>query len=67
MRNDLKHFAVALSALGSLATIYLTIPKIISNYLFNKDEEKYMCEIVKNIQGHDIALLSPTIDKNDNS
>jgi hypothetical protein len=66
MRNDLKHFAVAFSTLGSLATIYLTIPKIISNYLFNKDEEKYMCEIVKNIQKHDIALLHPTIDGNDN-
>ena len=55
------------SSLISLVTIFIVIPQIISRYLFNKDEEKYMCEIVKNIQKHDIALLNPTIDENDNS
>lgn len=62
--NDLN-FTV--SSLISLVTIFIIIPKIISNYLFNKDEEKYMCEIVKNIQSHDIALLNPDIYKNSNS
>lgn len=62
--NDLN-FTV--SSLISLVTIFIVIPQIISRYLFNKDEEKYMCEIVKNIQKHDIALLNPTMnEKNDN-
>ena len=60
-----KKLGVIASGVASLLTVYLTIPKIISDYLFNKDEEKYMCEIIKNIQKYDLALLDPVHEIND--
>lgn len=35
---------------------FMIIPKIITNYLFNLNEEKNMMEIIQNIQKHDLAI-----------
>ena len=37
----------------SFLTIFIVIPHIITEYLFNLEEEKYMSEIIKNIQLYD--------------
>lgn len=34
-------------------TIFIVIPKIITKYLFNSEEEKYMYQIIKSIQDYD--------------
>ena len=34
----------------------MILPKIITDYLFNKDEEKNMMQIIENIQKHDLTI-----------
>lgn len=38
----------------SFLTVFIVIPKVITEYLFNSEEEKYMSDIIKNIQDYDI-------------
>lgn len=66
-KNAFDDLSFTVSSLISLVTVFIVIPQIISNYLFNKDEEKYMCEIVKNIQKHDLSILDPSLMNDDNS
>lgn len=40
-------------AMVSFLTVFIVIPKVITEYLFNSEEEKYMSEIIKNIQTYD--------------
>lgn len=47
--------SIAVPALVSFLTIFFVIPKVITEYLFNSEEEKYMSEIIKNIQNYDKA------------
>ena len=49
----LEWCSAVLPALGSFLTVFIVIPKIIAEYLFNLEEEKYMSEIIKNIQDYD--------------
>ena len=42
-----------LPLLISFLTVYIVIPKVITEYLFNAEEEKYMSDIIKNIQDYD--------------
>lgn len=50
----------------SFLTVFIIIPRLITEYLFNKDEEKYMTELLSKMLEHDV-LLKTTIDtKNDN-
>lgn len=44
---------IALPALSSLIVALIRIPTIITRYLFNKEEEQYMKEIIKNLQDYD--------------
>ena len=44
---------VIIPALVSFLTVFFVIPKIITEYLLNSEEEKYMSEIIKNIQNYD--------------
>lgn len=37
-------------------TSFMILPKIITDYLFNKDEEKNMMQIIENIQKHDLTI-----------
>ena len=43
-------------------TSFMVIPKIITNYLFNKDEEKYMTQIITNTQKFDYSLYCKSTD-----
>lgn len=47
------YLSVLLPILTSFLTVFIVIPKIITEYLFNTDEEKYMSEIIKHIQNYD--------------
>ena len=44
---------VIIPALVSFLTVFFVNPKVITEYLFNSEEEKYMSEIIKNIQNYD--------------
>ena len=46
-------FSVIIPALVSFLTVFIVIPKIITEYLFNAEEEKYMSDIIQHIQDYD--------------
>ena len=46
-------FPDVILALGSLLGTYILIPKMITGYLFNEKEEKYLSEIIGKIQDYD--------------
>ena len=45
--------AVVIPVIMSFLTIFIVIPQIITQYLFNAEEEKYMSEVIQNIQNYD--------------
>lgn len=45
--------SVLIPALVSFLTVFIVIPKVITRYLFNSEEEKYMSEIIKSVQNYD--------------
>ena len=61
-KNTVELLAGAITAIiSSLSTMVLSIfklPKIIADYLFNKEEDKLMNEIIKNIQKYEIDTLN---------
>lgn len=55
--NDSTAYIITiLPILISFVTSFMIIPNIITNYLFNKEEEKYMTEIVTNTQKFDYDI-----------
>lgn len=42
-----------ITAMGTLIGTFMVIPKMITKYLFNKEEEKYLTEIIGKIQKYD--------------
>lgn len=48
---------IALASLGSLLTVIIAIPKIIAEYIFNKEEDQYMVEILKNLLDFDRSMF----------
>ena len=48
----------------SFLTVFIVIPKIITEYLFNKNEEKYMMQLLENMLKFDIRMKE-NIDKHD--
>lgn len=50
----------------SLLTIYIAIPKIITSYLFNKEEDNNMMNLIMSIQNHDENLYKNIKDENKN-
>lgn len=53
-----NYLSLILPELLTFFTSFMVIPKIITNYLFNKDEEKYMSQIISNTQKFDSNLYS---------
>lgn len=53
MGLGIEMLTVIVPALISFLTIYIAIPKIIVNYLFNDKEEEYMTKIIENMQDYD--------------
>ena len=45
-----------ISSFVTMLTAILKLPQIIANYLFNKDEDNQMVEIIKSIQQYEIGL-----------
>ena len=58
IKNDLALWVTTVTEvlLAFLAT-FIVIPQVITNYLFNTEEEKYMSEIIKSIQTYDRERL----------
>ena len=54
--GTLESLSVIIPLLISFLTVFIVIPQIIANYLYNKDEEKYMVEIINNLLKHDLDL-----------
>lgn len=50
----------------SLLTIYIAIPKLITDYLFNKEEDDNMMNLIMSIQNHDENLYKNIKDENKN-
>lgn len=50
--------SIVVPALAAFLTVFLVIPKVVTEYLFNAEEEKYMSEIIRNIQNYDKTASS---------
>lgn len=50
---DMNTLVAFISASVSLITALLVIPTKILEFIFNRDEEKYFAEIIRNIQDYD--------------
>ncbi|MGM9664376.1 MAG: hypothetical protein ACI3XF_05995, partial [Eubacteriales bacterium] len=48
-----KWLAAIIPLMISFLTVFIVIPKIITNYLFDKDEENHMLELLKVLIEHD--------------
>lgn len=53
IRGVLDWCSIIAPAVVSFLTVFIVIPRVITEYLFNAEEEKYMSEIIKNIQNYD--------------
>jgi len=64
IKNNYESVAVIVGAvtgmITTLSTMILSIfklPEIVANYLFNKEEDKQMIEIIKNIQAYELQAV----------
>ncbi len=48
--------AISVGIIVSFLTVFIVIPHTITTYLFNTEEEKYMAEIIKSVQDHDVEI-----------
>ena len=48
--------AIPVGIIVSFLTVFIVIPHTITTYLFNTEEEKYMAEIIKSVQDHDVEI-----------
>lgn len=48
---------IVLPVISSLIVAFIEIPKIIAQYLFNIEEERYVNSIIKNIQDYDRSIF----------
>lgn len=55
---DINIISLLTTVLISFLTTFIVIPNIITNYLFNIEEEKNMSTIIKNIQEYDSNIRS---------
>lgn len=51
--NITNWISVIVPVLISFLTVFIVIPQVITQYLFNAEEEKYMSDIIKHIQDYD--------------
>lgn len=58
--------SIVLPALVSFHTVFFVIPKVITEYLLNSEEEKYMSEIIKTIQNYDRAIVQTNWNNHSN-
>lgn len=48
--------SIVVPSITAFVTVFMVIPKLITEYLFNKDEEKYMTTLLSDLLKHDISL-----------
>ena len=48
--------AIPVGIIVSFLTVFIVIPHTITTYLFNTEVEKYMAEIIKSVQDHDVEI-----------
>ena len=50
--SGVEGLSVVLPLLTSFLTVFIVIPQIITNYLFDKDEEKHLVDIIQILKGN---------------
>lgn len=65
--NILDYIAPAITELTSFLTVFIVIPKIITKYLFNSNEDNVMKDIVSSIQKYDKYVRNNLQNKSDDS
>lgn len=50
------HVSVLIGTVVSFLTVFIVVPHTITKYLFNTEEEKYMTDIIKSVQAHDVEI-----------
>lgn len=56
-----------ITSMVTLLGTFMVIPKIITKYLFNKEEEKYLAEIIGKIQEYDSNIRGGLSNKTENN
>lgn len=54
--NTIQIVTKLIAATVSFASVFIVLPKIIAEYLFNTSDEKNMVDIIKNMQEYDKSL-----------
>ena len=65
--QELDFLKDAIAMMGSITAIVsaiIVLPKTIAEYLFNKDEQKHVVDLIKNFQTHDEIIHSQTAGEN---
>lgn len=55
--------SVLIGTFVSFLTVFIVIPHTIAKYLFNTDEEKYMTDIIRSVQEHDVEIRRGITEK----
>lgn len=64
MKSIVSVVGVAIPTLSTMIVSLVKIPEIITKYLFNVQEEKYMKQIIKNLQDYDKEVFGKECDIN---
>ena len=52
----MRDFQFIISSMAAMMTVFIVLPKIMSKYLFDVEEEKNIYNIVKQIQDYDQVI-----------
>lgn len=68
LKIQIEDLSGLISSLVGLLSLYIIIPKIIAEYLFNVKEDKHMAKIVKSVQKYDSKVFANmnTIESSEN-
>lgn len=70
IKNDYNSVSIITGAISAIISSFVTmvlsifkLPEIIANYLFNKEEDNLMNDIIKNIQTYELNAVKHDIEK----
>ena len=55
-KNTLHIVTTLIASTASFASVFIVLPKIIAQYLFNTSDERNMADIIKNMQEYDKSV-----------
>ena len=58
------NLSTLLGAVGSIISAIIILPRIIAEYLFNKDEHQHIIDLIKGFQTHDETIHKQNLDSN---